>query len=86
MFASIAREAGLIGVTVQPAKCQPIYFHSDTHPLALVPGLLQFVADTRMLLQTDAAWLLGAPIGRTQKAQQRCWRVGWATSSPSWRP
>ena len=39
VYASIVHQASSIGLTVQPQKCQLVYFHNVAHPLARVPGV-----------------------------------------------
>jgi hypothetical protein len=52
-----------IGLQVQPAKCQFLYFHDQTTPLS--PGVHSFLTQNHIPLKQRSAIILGAPIGAT---------------------
>lgn len=62
-YSTITNLALALGLEVQPAKCQLIYFHSDTVPLS--NAVHSFLTQHYIPLQKQSAIILGAPIGAT---------------------
>ena|SRR6185437_2934337 len=67
-YEELETQTAALNLTVQPSKCELVYFHQDTYPLP--DEFMQFLDQRKITLSLEMTTILGAPIGKDMKRME----------------